>query len=68
MNTDLRQAIDGTKVPDPPTNEPTGSAYRRRLLKTYVAARDAKDHQLAVRLLKELVELTEAEKREVENG
>ena len=66
MNADMREVAPGVLAPDPLASPVP--ARRRRVLNALVSARRAGDHELANRLLGELVDLNEAEKKEIENG
>ena len=70
MLPDLRQTNAGVFEPDPlarPTSEIVPDARRRRILDALVSARRSGDHELANRLLGELVELNADEQKEVDN-
>ncbi len=67
MTPDQREQEDRTRLPDPLAKPPPANE-RRRILDTLVAARRSGDHELSNRLLRELVDLNEAEKKELENA
>ena len=65
---DLRQTRAGVFERDPLSCSSAQPTKRQRVLRAWVGARRAGDHELANRLLGELVDLNEAEKKEIENG